>query len=73
MYVSIQTVDGQFFSSDAVDMVDSGLGVQEWATEMDNVRGLFQDWRNMNYVGLEIGGKTKYFNPANVVWAELVE
>ena len=72
MFVQIQTVDGQFFASDPVELVDTGLSPQEWDTLLESVEGLMQDWREMDYLALEIGGRKKFFNPANILWAELV-
>lgn len=72
MFVQIQTIDGQLFGSDPVEMLDTGLDVQGWDQLLSDVDGLLQDWRNMDYLGLEIGGRKKYFNPANILWAEMV-
>lgn len=72
MFIQIQTVDGQFFASDAVDMVSSGLGVQEWDELVSDVEDLLGSWRDMDYLALEIGGKKKYFNPVNIIWGEIV-
>lgn len=73
MYVQIQTVDGQFFGSDPVLFEDSGLNIQEWEQQVEAVRDLLKSWRDMDYLCLQIGGREKSFNPANIVWAELVE
>lgn len=72
MFVQIQTVDGQFFGSDPIELVDTGMNVQEWDQMLAEVEGLLQDWRNMDYLALEIGGRKKFFNPVNILWAELV-
>lgn len=72
MFVQIQTADGQFFGSDPVEMIDTGLNVQEWDQLLNEVETLLTNWREMDYLGLEIGGRKKYFNPANILWAEIV-
>jgi hypothetical protein len=68
MNVELQTIDGQFFSSDPFDNeYDVNL-----TSVADELRGLFTSWREMDYLSLVIGGRVRYFNPANVLWAEIV-
>lgn len=72
MFVQVQTVDGQFFGSDPIEMIDAGVNLAEWDQLIQDVEGLLQDWRNVDFIALEIGGRKKYFNPANIIWAEVV-
>lgn len=71
-HIQMQTVDGQFFASDEFDLASSGLLVQEYEEQLANIESIFQNWRDADFVGMEIGGRTRYFNPVNVLWAEVV-
>lgn len=72
MFVQIQTVDGQFFASDPVELVDTGMTVQEWDQSLNEVENLLCNFREMDYLSLDIGGRKKFFNPANILWAEVI-
>lgn len=72
MYVSIQTVDGQVFQSDEFDMVTSGLTPREFDETMTVIEDILSNWRSAEHIAFDIGGRKRYFNPANVLWAEIV-
>lgn len=73
MYVQIQTIDGQVFQSDPTDIVSSGLNPVEWDRAMGELTGILEEiGGDATFLALEIGERTRYFNPKNIVWAEIV-
>lgn len=72
MHIAIQAVDGQLFRSDEFDLGSSGLDPVEFEHEMAGVVELLENWRGMDNLSLEINGRTRYFNPVNLLWAEVV-
>jgi hypothetical protein len=72
MYVQMQTTDGQVFASDPVDWTNLGLSPVEVDEAIAGIEEVFSAWRDANHVAIEIGGRKRYFNPANIVWAEIV-
>jgi hypothetical protein len=72
MYVQLQTIDGQLFASDPVNWDNTGLSPVEVDEAIAGIEEVFSYWREANHVAIEIGGRKRFFNPANVVWAEIV-
>jgi hypothetical protein len=72
MFVQLQTVDGQLFRSDDIGIAESGMSLPEFDQAVAGVEEIFRSWRDANYVSIDVGGRTKFFNPVNIVWAEIV-
>lgn len=72
MHIAIETVDGQLFRSDDFDLATSGLTPEQFDEALEDTTAVFKDWRSADYVSMDIGGRTRYFNPVNVMWAEVV-
>jgi hypothetical protein len=72
MFVQLQTIDGQVFASDPVDWDASGLTPVQVDDAISGIEEVFSYWREANHVSIEIGGRKRFFNPSNIVWAEIV-
>ena len=72
MYVQLQTIEGSVFASDPVDWAQVGLTPPQVDEVLAELEDLLQNWQDAQHIGLEIGGRKRYFNPANVLWAEIV-
>jgi hypothetical protein len=49
-----------------------GLSPVEVDEAIAGIEEVFSYWRDANHVAIEIGGRKRFFNPANIVWAEIV-
>lgn len=72
MYVQFELANGELIQSDPFDLVESGLNPIEYDRAIQSITETFEDWPQMGHLGLEVGGRKRYYNPAHVVWAELV-
>lgn len=72
MFIQIGTTDGEVYTSDVVSIQDTGLTPDEFAVEAGNLESMFQNWDDVAHLSLTVGGNTRYFNPRNVVWGEVV-
>ena len=66
MRVKIQTVIGQEYTGDEFEPDDVDKYIESFDTTFTN------RWQNVSSLALQIKGKTKRFNPAHIIWLELV-
>lgn len=72
MHVQFELANGELVRSDEFDLVESGLDPASYDDAIQSIQETFEDWPQMGHLGLEVGGRKRYYNPAHVVWAELV-
>jgi hypothetical protein len=70
MFVQVQTVDGQLFQSDEV--VSDDTNQIEFQKAVDSFINVMQNLGVADGFWLTINGNERYFNPRNILWAELV-
>jgi hypothetical protein len=70
MFVQVQTVDGQLFQSDEV--VSDDTNQVEFQKAVDSFINVMQNLGVADGFWLTINGNERYFNPRNILWAELV-
>lgn len=71
--IALRTIDGREYLSDAMtaeDLEKMNMTEDEAKEEFER---LFQQFSDLTYLSIEVEGRKKYFNPANIVWVELVD
>lgn len=72
MYVQFELTNGELMQSDPFDLISSGFSPVEFDAIVQSIVDTLEDFRSMGHLGLDIGGRKRYFNPEHVLWAELV-
>lgn len=72
MFVQIELTNGELIRSDEFGMEYSEVTPTEFDAQVQGIVDTFTDWPSVGHVGFEINGRQRYFNPAHVLWAEIV-
>lgn len=65
-YIKLQDSTGKQWTGDPSP-------VQPTPAELRSLDEMLQNWRTLNYLKLEVGGQSVYFNPAHVVSVMVIE
>jgi hypothetical protein len=60
------TTDGTLSVSDPIEATHEEI-------EASGMVDMFKEFKSLGYLSIEVDGVVRYFNPANVVWAEIYE
>lgn len=75
MFIRIKAIDGKYYESDkeSREEMEAENPPQNYEDILRQVTSLLDDLNGLDSLTIPIHGHKRIFNPANIIWTEIVE